>query len=136
MAKSIVAAPPVVVAAAPRRRRRTQAVQQVVRRGTTAAAKAAADNKHLMYAGLGAFALGYAKRQGIKLPQLGSLTTEQSVALLAFGAAAFTRNKTLRHVATGAVAVAAYQFGAEGSSPLTVRVQGEDDQSDILGIDL
>lgn len=127
-----------VVAAAPRRRRRNPVVTQVVRRGTTAAARAAADNKHLMYASLGAFAMGYAKRQGIKLPQLGSLTTEQSVALLAFAGAAFTKNKTMRHLATGAVAVAAYQFGSEGGLP-TVRatVEGEDyDQSDVLGIDL
>ena len=125
-----------IVAAPARRRRRAGQAVQVVRRGTSAAARMAADQRHLLLASAGAFALGYAKRNGIKLPKLGSLTTEQSAALLALGVAAFTKNKTARHIATGAVAVAAYQFGAEGTNPLTVRVEGEDSDDDILGIDL
>jgi hypothetical protein len=115
-------------------RTRTRVVRVAARRGTSAAARAARDRKHTITAIVASAALGYARKTGVKLPTIGGLSPEVTVGLGAAALAMATKNKTIDHVATGLLAVAAYEM-AKGGLP-TVKVGGEDDEDGILGVDI
>lgn len=97
------------VPTAPTRRSRAMAT---VRRGASAAAKAAADEKHTLTALLSAGALGLAKRQGIALPKIDAIGTAGTYGLVAWIAARMTKSRTMSHVATGLLSVAAFALAA------------------------
>lgn len=126
-------------APAPKRKVRT-VVKQVAGRVARRAGTAARDNKHTITAALAGAFLGYARSKGMKLPTIGKLTQEQTAALAGIGASLFTKNRTVRHVTTGLVAVAAYQTAQDmaGKSYGDVTVSGRDDvdEESVMGVDL
>lgn len=96
----------------------------MVRRGATAVAKAAADEKHTLTALLSAGALGLAKRQGIALPKIDAIGTAGTYGLAAWIGARMMKSRTLSHVATGLLSVAAFALAAGDS----LTGEGDDDE--------
>ncbi len=86
----------------------------IVKRGATAAAKHAIEEKHTIAAIVAAAALGYAEHSGIAIPNLPLLGKAGTLGVAAFALAKATNNRTARHVATGLLAVAAYELGKQG----------------------
>jgi len=104
------------------RRRRAGAV---ARRGLTAAGKAAADEKHTIAAVAASAGLGFLKRQSVDLPKIEQLGTAGTYGVAAWLAARMTKSRTMSHVATGMLSVAAFQL-ASGET-LTGYGDGDDD---------
>lgn len=108
-------------------------VRHFARRAGSAVAAAARDEKHTLVAVGAAAALGYATRKGAdgkslsqKLPRIDALGVAGTYGILAWAGAKYTKNRTMRHVATGLLAVAAYKFGqGDGAT-----VEGDDDGDD------
>jgi len=90
----------------------------VVRRAASRAATAVRDEKHTLAAIATAAALGYAARQGTQIPHLAQLGVEGTVGVALWFGSRMTRSRTLEHMATGALAVAAYDW-ARGSSAVS-----------------
>jgi len=114
----------------------------LAKRGTSAVAKRAAQEKHTLIAVAGAAALGYAKREGMKLPTLGPLSPAASVGLIAWGIAKFTKSNIAAHAATGALCVAAHEWLAapkgsaslQGEAYLEGDLEGDEDM--VMGTEL
>lgn len=98
-------------------------------RAMTAVANRAREEKHTIAAIGAAAALGFAQKQGWNLPHLPFLGTAGTYGALAYVASRYAGGRTLRHVATGLLAVAAYQLTATGS------IAGDDDLAGDLDID-
>ena len=96
-------------------------VKRAVARGASRAAIAARDEKHTLAAVVGAAAVGMAKKHDVDLPHIDALGTAGTYGAAALIAAKFTKSKTLAHVATGMLSVAAYQLAAGET------LSGEDD---------
>jgi hypothetical protein len=101
--------------------------RHLARRGFSAAARAAVTEKHTLAAVGAAGALGFAKRMGVSLPKIDALGTAGTYGVVAWAGARFMKSRTLSHVATGLLCVAAYQHAAGGGS-----VSG-DDLDDLSG---
>jgi hypothetical protein len=99
-----------------------------VRRGATAAARFAADEKHTLAAALAAGALGWAEKSKTELPRIKALGTAATYGLAAWALGKFTKSRVARHVATGLLSVAAYQFAKGGGDAMT-----GDDDDDVSG---
>ncbi len=95
-----------------------------VRRGATAAGKALADEKHTLTAIVASAALGLAKRQGISLPKIDQIGTAGTYGAAAWVAARMMKSRTLSHVATGLLSVAAFSMAAGDT------LTGDDDDAD------
>jgi hypothetical protein len=100
--------------------------RRAVGRGLSAAARSARDEKHTITAMAAAGAIGAAKRFGVTLPHVSALGTPGTYGAIAWLAARYLKSKTLSHVATGLLCVAAYQFGGPGA------MEGDDDMSGDL----
>ena len=96
--------------------------RHLARRGLSAAARAAQSEKHTITALAAAGGLGFAKRMGVTLPKVEALGTAGTYGAAAWLAARFMKSRTLSHVATGLLCVAAFQHAAGGGS-----VSGDDD---------
>jgi cell wall assembly regulator SMI1 len=83
-----------------------------IRRGATAAGRAIADEKHTLTAIVAAAGLGLAKRQDIKLPKIDAIGTAGTYGAIAWVGARFMKSRTLAHVATGLLSVAAFSMAA------------------------
>ena len=97
---------------------RSPAVQRAKRAahavGRAALHRAQAE-KHTVGAVLAGAALGYAERQKMTLPHLSTLGVAGTYGVAAWFASRHMRSRTLSHVATGLLTIAAYQF-ARGDS--------------------
>ncbi len=100
----------------------TRRAKSTVRRGATKAAQVARDEKHTLTALVAAGALGLAKRQKMDLPKIDQIGTAGTYGLAAWVAARWSGNKTISHVATGLLSVAAFSL-ASGDETLA----GDDD---------
>lgn len=96
----------------------------MVRRGATAAGKALADEKHTLTAIVSAAALGLAKRQAIALPKIDAIGTAGTYGAGAWVLARFMKSRTMSHVATGLLSVAAFSMAAGDT------LTGDDDDDD------
>jgi hypothetical protein len=119
--RSVALARPIVVRqAAARPIIRVSAPRPIVSRRTRRALahvggrvlQAARDERHRLYAVGGAIAIGYAEKHGIALPHSKSLGMAGTYGLLGWAAlkAGLVRSRSLSHVVTGLLSVAAYQF--------------------------
>jgi hypothetical protein len=97
----------------------------LVRRGASAAARAAASERHTAAAVLGAAAIGWAQRSGTTLPHVASLGVAGTYGVLAWAVGRMTRSNVAQHVATGLLAVAAYQLTAGGGTSVSGDDAGE-----------
>lgn len=94
--------------------RTPQRVGQAARRGATVAARVAAEEKHLLVAvGAGAL-LGLLKKKGVTLPSIPMLGQSGTLGVAAFIGARITKNRVLRHLATGFLTIAAYELTSAG----------------------
>lgn len=101
--------------------------RRFARRVGGAALQTARDEKHTLFAAGAAAALGYLEKQGQSLPKIEALGTAGTYGVAAWLAAKYTHNRSLRHVATGLLSVAAYKLGkGEG-------VAGDDDDDSSGG---
>lgn len=97
---------------------RSPAVQKakgMARAAGRAALHRAQQEKHTIGAVLAGAALGYAERQKMTLPHITSLGVAGTYGVAAWFGARQMRSRTLSHVATGLLTIAAYQF-ARGDS--------------------
>ena len=97
------------------------------RRGVSAAAQVAREEKHTI-AAIGAAAVcGYAEKEDWNLPKVDTLGTPGTYGALAYIAGRYMKSKTLSHVATGLLSVAAYKLTSEGGEegPKGDFVEGE-----------
>lgn len=102
-----------VPSASPMRRRAGAAL----RRGASAAAGKAREEKHLLTAVVSAAALGYAQKTGMALPKVEVLGTAGTYGIAAFALSrTFMKSRTLSHVATGLLSVAAFELAKTGST--------------------
>ncbi len=82
-----------------------------------AAFERAKQEKHTMGAVLAGAALGFAERQKVQLPHFSTLGVAGTYGVAAWFGAKHLRSRTLSHVATGLLTIAAYQFArGEGVS--------------------
>lgn len=108
----------------PRLRVSRAGARRIARRAGGAVVSAAKEEKHTLTAAVAGLALGYASRPGkdgktllSKAPKLPGMSATTSAAVLAFAASKvgpFKNNRTVRHLATGLIAVAAFQLGKDG----------------------
>lgn len=99
----------------------------------------AAQEKHSLIAIGSAAALGLAERQNIKLPAVPMLGPAGTYGLAAYVGGRVLKNKTLEHVATGLLSVAAYKLtsGAQAAGSAVVGeddIEGEDDEVVVGGL--
>ncbi len=104
-------------------------VKKGARRVGRAAVGAAADEKHTLVAVGAALAMGYAKKEGIDLPNPTPFSDEATYGLAAWAWGKWGKNRTARHAGTGLLAIAAYNWMSSGSKEKTsgVGVSFEDD---------
>lgn len=75
-----------------------------------AALSAARDEKHTLAAMVTGGALGYMKRKGIDFPTIPTLGHTGTAGAALFILGKVTKNRMIRHAATGALAIAAFEF--------------------------
>lgn len=112
MARSTALARPNIRVVIPRAAR---TAGRLARRAGTAAAAVARDEKHTIAAVGAAAVVGYMQRSGTQLPHVAAIGMPGTYGLVAWMGARMTKNKTLAHVATGLLSVAAFQMTASGS---------------------
>lgn len=110
MASTAVARRPASVPRAPsggtRTTRYRAAAAALARRGGRAALLAAQSEKHTIAALGTAAALGYVQRTGTQIPHIDALGVDGSVGVALWLGGRFTKNRTMQHMATGALACA------------------------------
>lgn len=105
--------PPIIRIAAPAMQRVKKAASGIGR----AALHRAQQEKHTMGAVLAGAALGFAEKQKMTLPHFATLGVAGTYGVAAWFGAKHLRSRTLSHVATGLLTIAAYQFArGEGVS--------------------
>lgn len=72
--------------------------------------------KHTLGAVMAGAALGYAERSKMQLPHVASLGVAGTYGIAAWMASKHLRSRTLSHVATGLLTIAAYQFARGGAA--------------------
>jgi hypothetical protein len=87
----------------------------VVKRIGRAAGTAALEERHTIAAVLAGIVLGYAERESVPIPDVLGIGTPATVGLGAWILGKTTKSRMARHVATGCLAIAAYQFVRSGS---------------------
>jgi hypothetical protein len=83
------------------------------KRSGKAVAGAAYDEKHMLIAVVAAAALGYAQKT-MTIPTIPMIGTSGTVGLVAFVGAKMTKNRMLRHAATGFLCIAAHEYAKTG----------------------
>jgi len=87
----------------------------VVKRVGRAAGTAALEERHTIAAVLAGIVLGYAEKSGVTIPDVLGIGAPATVGIGAWILGKTTKSRTARHVATGCLAIAAYQY-AKGVS--------------------
>lgn len=103
---------PIINVRAPAMQRAKRAAGAVGR----AALHRAQQEKHTIGAVLAGAALGYAERQQMTLPHISALGVAGTYGVAAWFGARHMRSRTLSHVATGLLTIAAYQFAKGGGA--------------------
>jgi len=80
-----------------------------------AAGVAALEERHTIAAVLAAIALGYIEKNNVPVPDVLGIGTPATAGLAAWILGKTTKSRMARHVATGCLAIAAYQFARTGS---------------------
>jgi hypothetical protein len=88
----------------------------IARRVGRAAGTAALEERHTIAAVMAGIFLGYAERAGVAIPDVLGIGAPATVGLGAWMMGKATKSRTARHVATGCLAIAAYQFARSGSA--------------------
>lgn len=98
-------------------------VKRAAHRAMGAVGHAVIDEKHMLGAMAGAGALGLAKRLAIPLPgkSIPVLGEKGTAALVMYGVAKVTKNRTARHMATGLACIWLYDLASGATTA------GEDD---------
>lgn len=91
---------------------RTRTVQ-ASRRGLSRAAQVAREEKHTIAAVGAAAVCGLAESRNVALPHIEALGTAGTYGVVAYVAGRYMKSKTLSHVATGLLSVAAYKLTAD-----------------------
>lgn len=95
----------------------------------TKAKEMALSEKHTLTALAAAAALGFAKRQGFKLPSFPMLGPAATYGLGAWALSKYTGNKMASHAATGMLSVAMYELASGGG------IAGDVGADEVLGED-
>ena len=103
-----------------------RALARGARRAGTAAAQAAISEKHTLAAVGAAAAYGFARSRGVALPFVGALGMAGTYGLAAWALGRYTRSRTMQHVATGLLSVAAAEFASTtgAAAPTTAAAAG------------
>ena len=88
------------------------ALARGARRVGSAAASAAMSEKHTLAAVAAAAGYGFARSRGVALPYVNAIGMAGTYGLGAWFLGRYTKNRTMQHVATGLLAVAAAEFAA------------------------
>lgn len=89
------------------------------------AGQKALEEKHTLAAVGAAAALGFVEREKVALPAIPKLGMAGTYGLVAWAAGKYMRSRTLAHVATGLLSVAAYQLGKTGEISGEVEGHGQ-----------
>lgn len=89
-----------------------RALARGARRAGTAAAQAAVSERHTLAAVGAAAAYGFARSRGVALPFVGALGMAGTYGLAAWALGRYTKSRTMQHVATGLLSVAAAEFAS------------------------
>lgn len=93
-----------------------RAAGRLARRGVGVAAQAAKDERHTLIALAAAGLLGAAQGSGVQLPYVQAIGMPATAGIVAWAAGRFSKNKTVQHVATGLLSVAAYDLARSMTS--------------------
>lgn len=104
----------IIKMAAPRASRLSR-VRHHGRRAIGFAGRKALEEKHTVAAVIGAAALGLAEKEGIALPSIPKLGMAGTYGILAWVAGKWFKSRVASHVATGLLAIAAYELAKTGS---------------------
>jgi len=88
----------------------------IVKKVGRAAGVAALEERHTIAAVLAGIVLGYAERNSVAIPDVLGIGMPATVGLGAWLLGKTTKSRMARHVATGCLAIAAYQFARSGSA--------------------
>jgi hypothetical protein len=88
----------------------------VVKKIGRAAGAAALEERHTIAAVLAGIVLGYAERNHVAVPDPLGIGTPATVGIAAWLLGKTTKSRMARHVATGCLAIAAWQFARSGST--------------------
>lgn len=91
------------------------AVRHAARRGAGAAARLALEERHTIAAVITGAVAGYMRRSGTTIPHVSALGIPGTWGAAAWLAARYTKSRTLGHVATGLLTIAAYEMTSSGS---------------------
>jgi len=96
-----------------------RALARGARRAGVAAAQAAVSERHTFAAVAAAAGYGFARSRGVTLPYVSALGVAGTYGLAAWALGRYSKNRTMQHVATGLLAVAAAEFasGATSATP-------------------
>ncbi|MFZ4751097.1 MAG: hypothetical protein ACOYMM_11415 [Phycisphaerales bacterium] len=123
MARTLVRRTPSIRLSVPRR-----ALARGARAAGTAAAKAAASEKHTLAAVGAAAVYGYMRGRGVALPYVAALGQAGTYGLVTWALGRYTKSRTMQHVATGLLSVAAAEFAGAatpGAAPGAAAMGGE-----------
>lgn len=129
MAKSrtirVASATPTIRIQAPRSPSRYRRAGHHIRRAAGTAGRKALEEKHTLMAVVGGAALGLIEKEGIALPSIPKLGISGTYGVVAWAAGKYLKSRTLSHVATGLLAIAAYELAKTGKiSDGTGKVSG------------
>jgi hypothetical protein len=88
----------------------------MVKKAARAAGVAALEERHTLAAVLAGIALGYAERNHVSIPDPLGIGAPATVGIAAWLVGKGTKSRMARHVATGCLAIAAWQFARSGST--------------------
>ena len=88
----------------------------IVKKVGRAAGVAALEERHTIAAVMAGIVLGYAERAGVTIPDVLGIGAPATVGIGAWVLGKTTKSRIARHVATGCLAIAAYQFARSGSA--------------------
>ena len=88
----------------------------VVKRVGRAAGAAALEERHTIAAILAGIALGYMEKHHVVVPDILGVGAPATIGIGAWVVGKTTKSRMARHVATGCLAIAAYQFARSGSA--------------------
>src|SRR4051812_17498819 len=83
---------------------------RLARAGGRFAATQAMEERHTLVALGGAAIAGYVQRNNIQVPHIAAIGVPGTYGLAAWALGRYTKNRTMQHLATGLLAVAAYQM--------------------------
>jgi hypothetical protein len=88
----------------------------IAKRVGRAAGVAALEERHTIAAVLAGIVLGYVEKNHVAVPDVLGIGTPATVGMGAWILGKTTKSRMARHIATGCLAIAAYQFARTGSA--------------------